>query len=348
MAEQLERQSATKITRCPCCDLQQSVAEVVFNECIRCGHRWRSESASHVTDYSQLSQRNRETSAEYYNKISDRLKDLENILFDGANVLEIGCAEGGLGRELKQRYQVRYDGVEPSLDAGIATQRLDNVYADVGEIDKAQRYDSVMAFHVLEHIADVSTALNLWASLLKDTGKLLIEVPNGAGNPLLACDHHPEHLHQFSLMSLVSLVHRSNLEIVSVTSGHLESTLYRDSLRLIARFKKPESQRQLELQEICQRLLPDPVLIYGVGGDFHNWVKPLLPFIQVRGLRDGAVARQGEHVEEYLIHAFSPEADIDSLILVASFSYENEIVRNLEAMGVNSQQIVTLSDIYGA
>jgi 2-polyprenyl-3-methyl-5-hydroxy-6-metoxy-1,4-benzoquinol methylase len=348
MAEQIERQSETEITRCPCCDLQLSVAKAVFRKCTRCGHQWRSESASQVTDYSLLSQRNRETSAVYLNKINDRMNDIEQIIFDGAYVLETGCAEGGLGAELKQRYQVRYDGIEPSRDASIAAQRLDNVYGDISEIASAQRYDIVMSFHVLEHIADVLTALRLWASLLNDTGQLLIEVPNGAGNPLLACDHHPEHLHQFSLMSLVSLVQRSYLEIVSVTSGHFESTLYRDSLRLVARAKKTESQRQLELQKLCQRLLPEPVLIYGVGGDFHNWVKPLMPFIHVQGLRDGAATRQGECVEGYIIDTFSPETDLDSFILVTSFSYENEIVRNLEAMGMGSQQIVTLSDIYGA
>ncbi|GLQ01064.1 hypothetical protein GCM10007891_29170 [Methylophaga thalassica] len=237
--------------------------------------------------------------------------------------------------------------MEPSQDAKVAQQRLDKVYRDISDIEQAHQYDLVLAFHVLEHIDAVSSAIIAWKTLLKPNGKLLVEVPNASGNPLLAIDRHPEHLHQFSVGSLVILMTRLGMAITTVSTGHFESSLYRDSIRLLACPCVTEEQRQVTLRHRCQQLFPQPVLIYGIGGDFVNCVHPLMRFIPVAGLRDGAGLRQGSVIDGHTVQEFNPEEDRIYPILIASLHFEDEILQDLISMGVDRGCIVTLSEFYG-
>jgi AraC-like DNA-binding protein len=301
-----------------------------------------------MAHYAGLSGRNQEHSESYQRKIQDRLQTLSNLLTNGQNVLEIGCAEGGLAAAVRTRFDLHYDGIEPSKDAGMASSRLDRIFSDVTELPPENQYDVVMAFHVLEHIDDVNQALKSWQTLLKPGGQLLLEVPNRSGNPLLAIDQHHEHQHQFSALSLLTLIEHAGLEVSALTTGHFESPLYRDSIRLVASPVLSHVAREQALQEICQRLFPAPVLIYGIGGDFQNCVLPILSLIPVAGLRDKSTQRHGTEINGHLIEAFDPARDRHLPVLVASLHFQDEIVSELQSMGVASEQITTLSNIYDA
>jgi len=335
------------LASCPCCEQAASSLSDVFLRCAGCQHTWRREPTEHAVNYAQLSRRNQEQSPSYRRKLSDRLQTLSSLLFADCNVLEVGCAEGGLGARIKQQYALQYEGVEPSRDVETAQQRLDKVYRDVRDIDEAKQYDLVMAFHVLEHIENISSALQAWKAQLKPGGHLLVEVPNRSGHPLLAIDQHPEHLHQFTAASLVTLMTRLDMAVIAVSTGHFESSLYRDSIRLLASPRLADQQRQARLQQICRQLFPQPVLIYGIGGDFVNCVEPLLDSIPVAGLRDGAVQRQGRVIDGHTIVRFDPDKDKFYPVLIASLHFEEEIRQDLLSMGVDRERIVTLSELYG-
>ncbi len=333
--------------QCPCCQQTALTSRDVFYRCDHCFHVWQKTPAQHAVNYAQLSRRNQEQSPGFQRKLSDRMQTLGDLVSADTKVLEVGCAEAGLGAAIKQQYSLQYDAVEPSRDAEMAAQRLDKVYFDVAEIEAAQQYDLVLAFHVLEHIALVSSAINAWKALLKPEGKLLVEVPNASGNPLLAIDRHPEHLHQFSVVSLVTLMTRLGMAVTMVSTGHFESSLYRDSIRLLASPCVTEQQRQTTLQQRCQQLFPQPVLIYGLGGDFVNCVQPLLELIPVAGLRDGSAVRQGSVINGHSVEAFNADRDKRYPVLIASLHFEAEILQDLMSMGVDREHIVTLSELYG-
>lgn len=96
-------------------------------------------------------------------------------------VLEIGCGAGALLYDLAQAgfYGI---GVEQSPQAcAVATQVLAGTpaFQVVSQLpeEKVMRYDYVMAFEVLEHIADDQAALCSWVQYLKPAGTLLISVP---------------------------------------------------------------------------------------------------------------------------------------------------------------------------
>ena len=100
-------------------------------------------------------------------------------------ILEIGCARGRLGHELKQADPQRYVvGVEDDPEsAAVAAGRLDEVHtADVqrGLLPSLppKNFDCVLFGDVLEHLLDPEAVLRATRHLLADGGTLAICVPN--------------------------------------------------------------------------------------------------------------------------------------------------------------------------
>ncbi len=99
-------------------------------------------------------------------------------------VLDVGCAAGRLGEELKRRLDGRYvAGIE--LDAAAArtaATRLDDVFViDIEESlppIEAGSLDCIVFGDVLEHLREPETALRRLGGLLADDGTVIISVPN--------------------------------------------------------------------------------------------------------------------------------------------------------------------------
>lgn len=101
----------------------------------------------------------------------------------GRQVLEIGCASGGLGALMKSRGAARYVGVEAVPEvAERARLRLDQVY--LGDVERLtipeppRSFDYLVFGDVLEHLADPWTALRRCTELLKPEGVVLASIPN--------------------------------------------------------------------------------------------------------------------------------------------------------------------------
>lgn len=161
---------------------------------------------------------------------SARLKAIQRILtpeiFEGTNVLDIGCGDGYISRGLfghLQKKDVTAVDINLSdewileltgLDQGIRYQR---------EMPLEGKYDLVMLLDVLEHIeSDKDFLAGIVDSRLADKGKIMITVPAfqsiyGRHDTFLG------HYRRYNLNQLVSLASSCGLKVIS--SGYLFCTL---------------------------------------------------------------------------------------------------------------------------
>ena len=321
-----------------------------WTECPVCGHRWRQQDNQPASRYTQLIERNDAASATLGRKLRDRLNTLAALLPGPGTCcrfLEIGCAEGHLGEALKALQPMTYDAIEISRDADVASRRLDTVFRHTAAHVDSPPYDGIFAFHVLEHIQDPRVELTEWRRLMAPLGCMVLEVPNQSGHPLVISDENSEHLHQFTQASLLCLLHRAGFEAAAITTGHFESAVYQDSIRVVARLPKSIPTRTTELANRFRERLGEEFLVYGIGGDFRNYVQPLLEQLPVVALLDSAPGRWGTSAcRGHMIGKYDPERHARLPILACSIRFKSDIVASLRALGVRDELIVGLDEIY--
>ena len=335
---------------CPCCARPQTSHSLDPAEpfhCNGCGHRWVSSSTRASTDYGKLCKRNAVEDSSHARKMQDRMADIAPLLRPGMRVLEIGCAEGSIGAVIRRSIPVHYTGIELSEDATAAAKILDRVVRAPAATVVNEKFDLLLSFHVLEHVEDISGEVGHWRRLLADNGTLIVEVPNQAGHPLLDLDPNPEHLHQFTAASSTALLLHANFEVESLASGHWESSVYSNSLRVIARLALGKPQRRELLLQRFRSHLPHEFAAWGIGGDFRGYVEPLLDLLPVIALIDNAVQRHGERHGHLVIEAYDPQRHGNLPVLVCSVRYREEILRDLAMLGIPRSRIVTLDEIFG-
>lgn len=337
-------------TACPCCAAPAATppASPAYAVCQRCGHRWRSPAAQAGGDYyASLVQRNDPQAPWFQRKTADRAAALAGLITPQVQrILEVGCAEGELGQAAKATHTVVYDGVELSQDREHARQKLNRVFATpVSQVESAP-YDLIASFHVLEHIAEPGPELQAWRRLLAPDGQVLIEVPHGAGHPLLASDCNPEHLHQFTPASLTMLLASQGLTCHQLSLGHYESPVYSDSIRALARVQPSAAeQRALLLQRFHQRI-GSPFVAYGIGGDFQNYVRPLADALPIQALADTSPSQWGQQVAGHTVTAYNPERHGAYPLLICSIRFGAAIRQHLLGLGLAPERLIGLEEIY--
>lgn len=330
------------VTSCPCCEGRQLESLNGDCRCLVCQHHWRpADNNETLTDYASQIDRNALPQAYIQSKLNERFNYLKNILVSGQRILEVGCAEGGLGAMIKSRFDLEYVGIELSRDAAAASQVLDQVVQRPEQLPSAS-FDLLFAFHVLEHIPDINQALFQWMSLLKPTGSLILEVPNQAGHPWVQIDRNQEHLHQFNTASLSLLMQRNGITLQRLETGVFESPAYPDSIRIMAMPETGEQQRTERLISALLKTIDGPFDIFAVGGDFFSYIQPVLSALPVKELFDNAARKQ---IADKLVQAFSLEKNAGKAILICSIRYEESIRSELIATGVSADKIFCLSQI---
>jgi SAM-dependent methyltransferase len=299
--------------------------------------------------YESLAQRNDLQAPWFQRKTASRAAALTGLLTPRVRrILEVGCAEGALGQAIKARYPVVYDGVELSRDKELARQKLNHVFPTPAAQVESAPYDLIASFHVLEHIAGPGPELQAWRRLLAPDGQVLIEVPHGAGHPLLASDGNPEHLHQFTPASLAMLLASQGFTCHQLSLGHYESPVYPDSIRALARIQPSAAeQRALLLQRFRQRI-GGPFVAYGIGGDFQNYVLPLADALPIQALADTSPAQWGRQVAGHTVAAYDPQRHGAYPLLICSIRFGTAIRRHLLSLGVPCERLIGLEEIYEA
>lgn len=134
---------------------------------------------------------------------------MKTALPPGAKVLEIGC---GLGWASGVFAALGFDllSIDASGEAaGEARRRNPGLrfeVADAIDFPKPETYDAILAFEVLEHLADGPKAAAKWKDSLRPGGWLFLSTPNrhyGMDNP--AKPANPHHLREYSAGELREL-----------------------------------------------------------------------------------------------------------------------------------------------
>jgi 2-polyprenyl-3-methyl-5-hydroxy-6-metoxy-1,4-benzoquinol methylase len=138
-------------------------------------------------------------------------------------ILEIGCSDGYLLKQLREKGSNQVFGYEPSsqlqqacLKSGIPVSGAFFSSDSLSECPIVPA-DVVILRHVLEHVDDLRGFLNAVSAALADGGFLIIEVPDVEaifGRGLYFHFYH-EHLSYFSLISLQRLLSQHGFNIIS-------------------------------------------------------------------------------------------------------------------------------------
>ncbi|MCC6805881.1 MAG: glycosyltransferase [Deltaproteobacteria bacterium] len=117
----------------------------------------------------------------------DSLAKIARWIPPGSTVLDLGTGPGALGRYLRDAKRCTVDGVE--IDRAVADAArgyyrqlhiVDLENTDLGALVASARYDVIVCADVLEHLRDPAFVLRQLPSLLSDSGRVLISMPNVA------------------------------------------------------------------------------------------------------------------------------------------------------------------------
>jgi len=118
---------------------------------------------------------------QYFQNIRDDIVSL--VPNDAVDILEIGCAAGMTGNELKKRPGIYVAGVELDHRAAVEAKKvLDEVVE--GNIEtlklpfKEKKFDCILFADVLEHLIDPLVVLKKTRKLLRANGTVIASIPN--------------------------------------------------------------------------------------------------------------------------------------------------------------------------
>jgi methylation protein EvaC len=147
-------------------------------------------------------------------------KDIVNI-YNPHMILEIGSNDGALIRNFSKKKAIC---IEPCKNLAKITKRMGyKTYSNFWDIQlakkiKSKNIDLIYSANTLSHINDISSVFSSIVHVLTDDGILIMEEPS-----FLEClkkvaydQFYNEHIHVFSLSSIINLVKKFNLEVFNI------------------------------------------------------------------------------------------------------------------------------------
>ena len=142
------------------------------------------------------------------------------LVASASEAAEVGCGHGLLQRQIEDRYGREvcgFDLNEYALRQNVSQLSKVCCY-DIFTKDPAlsRRFDLVLLFDVLEHIADEDRFLSALLYHLAPAGKLVVNVPAGQW-AYSAYDRAAGHVRRYSIHSLTDVARRNRLQIIRWT-----------------------------------------------------------------------------------------------------------------------------------
>ena len=139
-------------------------------------------------------------------------------------LLDIGAGTGAFAAEMnKSGWKVT--ALEPDATARNVAKTKYNLPLLPAEdlfAQTAETFDAITLWHVLEHVHQLNEYLQTFQSILKNSGRLLIAVPNYTSYDAVYYKEHwaaydvPRHLYHFSPQAMKSLLFQHGFEVVSL------------------------------------------------------------------------------------------------------------------------------------
>ena len=145
--------------------------------------------------------------------------------------------------------------------------------------------------------------------------------------------------------SMSALLGHAGFFIRQLSTAHFESVVYPDSLRILATPRQPAQAQHAALLARFHSVLDQPFVVYGIGGDFNNYVAPVLADLNVVALVDSNPQRIGQTVAGRIIELYDAAKFAGMPVLVSSLSYQCELTALLRQRGVPAQAIFPLDAI---
>lgn len=298
-------------------------------------------------------------------------RQIANVLNDvNASILDVGCANGGMLKALKELGYEALCGIDPSPVCVENTRRL-GVEAHQGSLFlpfKEQAYDCVILSHTLEHVQDVRGAVDWIGKRLKPGGMVYIETPDAVRYvdfiyaPLQ--DFNTEHINHFSLTSLRNFMEARGFVFVEGKSKDLvagvdmfypavfgfwkqtgdsaEVILKKDTLLLqkieeyIARSKKMMSDIDARISTLLA--LTPSIIVWGAGQlSMKLLAETSLARADILAFVDNNPINHGQVLHGKPIVAPAELEKWDAPILIATLLHHHSIAKQIREMGLKNE-----------
>lgn len=163
--------------------------------------------------------------------LKGKLKLVSSYVSRGT-ILDYGCGTGMFLNTCQQGGWETF-GMEPDSKARkLASEMGLNVYESKLELQNAnpeRKFDAVTLWHVLEHVTDLDATLNYFKSSLKDSGVLIIAVPNYTSfdaqhyKQFWAAYDVPRHLYHFEVNSVSRLLGKFGFKLIDTKPMKFDS-----------------------------------------------------------------------------------------------------------------------------
>lgn len=196
----------------------------------------------------------------------------KNTQIPGQDILEIGCAGGGIVKAFEERGYNSF-GIDLS-SAYIEFAKAKGVNAKCCHsrelLQEAKRYDLILVNHVLEHFTDIEKELNIIRQLLKKDGIFVVVVP-GIKNLLYSYENdflrflQNAHTYHFTKDTLIQTLKWHGFEAVYANEtveaifrlgkkDKLVKNYYNDTIKFIYKLEKVRVNRQKLLTKLYIRI----------------------------------------------------------------------------------------------
>jgi 2-polyprenyl-3-methyl-5-hydroxy-6-metoxy-1,4-benzoquinol methylase len=293
-------------------------------------------------------------------------------------IVDIGSSTGGFLKALKDKGFLNLIGVDPSpICAKIAKEKYDIkvITTNINEVNLDEKADLVVALGVLEHIADLSTAIKSLSTILKEDGFIIFDVPDAArfsqypDSPFQQFSI--EHINYFSATTLASLMRLHNFRQIKIQFGeryqshiHLVPHVLmmfqksKDVFKEASLSKCHETKAELlryisqstEIDKSIQKILmnlsytQEPILIWGVGTHTQRMVaNGEFARLNIVGFIESNPKYIGEKLKDKLIVDPQGLLQFNCRILISSRIYQQEIVKQIESLGYRQGYICLYS-----
>lgn len=353
--------------------------------CSKCGFVF-ADSSAHQEDYNLFYKDF--SKYEYSNMEGEGLKnderklertadDISSVIKDkSAKILDVGCAEGDLLLELKNRGYKNLKGLDPSQSCVSHITKEHKIDANIGglfsltSIFKENEFDCVILTHVLEHIYDLAMAIQNIYFILKEDGILYLEVPDASRYlkyyivPFYYFDI--EHINHFDEHSLTYLASTNGFEPLLLGKKEFnisERKIYPAVYGFFKKLNEKENFKERYSNFACKTKIKEyikksrehnffpeindladsgeEIVIWGAGSYTTRLLESTsLGNCNIVAFVDSDPNKHESKLKNVKVYSPSILKRCDKTIVISSAVYSNDILKQINRMGLKNDVVI--------